>query len=75
MIRRIRQLALGLAACAVLPATARAAEAPAAAAPLLGDYIILVNNDLGMHCMNRDHQNLSILPPYNDLQAQVIPAR
>ncbi len=75
MIHRIRSLTLGLAACAVLPAIARAAEAPtpvAAAAPVLGDYIILVNNDLGMHCMNRDHQNLSILPPYNDLQAQVI---
>jgi hypothetical protein len=42
------------------------------AATSLGDYIILINNDLGMHCMNKDHSHLSILPPYNNLQAQVI---
>ncbi len=45
---------------------------PATAQPLLGDYVILVTNDLGMHCMNQSHANISILPPYNDLQAQVI---
>ncbi|MBP1778246.1 MAG: hypothetical protein H6Q86_4257 [candidate division NC10 bacterium] len=38
----------------------------------LGNVIVLVNNDLGMHCMNKDHSQLSVLPPYNDLQAQVI---
>lgn len=48
------------------------ASGPAAAQPVLGDYIVLVNNDLGMHCMNLNHANLSILPPYNNLQAQVI---
>lgn len=37
-----------------------------------GDYVILVNNDLGMHCMNKDHANMSILPPFNTLNAQVI---
>ncbi|MBU2500896.1 hypothetical protein KJ682_06165 [bacterium] len=37
-----------------------------------GDYVILVNNDLGMHCMNKDHSVLSILPPFNTLNAQVI---
>jgi hypothetical protein len=37
-----------------------------------GNYVVLVNNDLGMHCMNQNHLNLSILPPYNNLQAQVI---
>ena len=41
-------------------------------AQVSGDYVILVNNDLGMHCMNRDHGVLSILPPYNTLNAQVI---
>jgi len=35
-------------------------------------YIVLSWNDLGMHCMNRDHDELSILPPYNNLLAQVI---
>jgi hypothetical protein len=41
-------------------------------AQVTGDHVILVTNDLGMHCMNRDHATLSILPPYNDLQAQII---
>jgi hypothetical protein len=50
------------AALLALPATAQQ----------LGNYVILVNNDLGMHCMNADHSYLSVLPPYNNLQAQVI---
>ncbi len=45
---------------------------PANAQDPLGDYIVLSWNDLGMHCMNQDHSQLSILPPYNTLQAQVI---
>lgn len=42
------------------------------AQPPLDEYIVLSWNDLGMHCMNRDHDLISILPPYNDLLAQVI---
>jgi hypothetical protein len=38
----------------------------------LGDYVIVTANDLGMHCMNKNHANLSVLPPYNNLVAQVI---
>jgi len=38
----------------------------------LGEHIVLGWNDLGMHCMNKDHAKLSILPPYNNLFAQVI---
>ena len=38
----------------------------------LGEAIVLSWNDLGMHCMNRDHDQISILPPYNNLLAQVI---
>lgn len=37
-----------------------------------GQHVILVTNDLGMHCMNRNHANMSILPPYNTLNAQVV---
>jgi len=37
-----------------------------------GDHVVLVNNDLGMHCMNHYHANISVLPPYNTLQAQVV---
>ncbi|MBC8424321.1 hypothetical protein H8E07_09380, partial [bacterium] len=37
-----------------------------------GDHVVISWNDLGMHCMNRDHAALSILPPYNTLYAQVV---
>ena len=36
------------------------------------DYIVVAWNDLGMHCYNRDFQDLAVLPPYNTLWAQVI---
>ena len=35
-------------------------------------YVVLAWNDLGMHCYNRDFQDLAVLPPYNTLWAQVI---
>ncbi|MFN8177530.1 MAG: multiheme c-type cytochrome [bacterium] len=56
--------ALPLLACALF--AARAGAAP------LGTHVVLVWNDLGMHCMNQDHSQISILPPYNTLVAQVI---
>lgn len=37
-----------------------------------GDYVVLAWNDLGMHCYNRNFQDLAVLPPYNTLWAQVI---
>lgn len=36
------------------------------------DYVVLATNDLGMHCLNPDYQTAVILPPYNNLRAQVI---
>jgi hypothetical protein len=36
------------------------------------EYIIIGWNDLGMHCMNKDFSTIAILPPYNNLMAQVI---
>lgn len=36
------------------------------------EYTILSWNDLGMHCYNRDFQDLAMLPPYNTIWAQVI---
>jgi hypothetical protein len=36
------------------------------------EYIVVSWNDLGMHCYNRNFQDLSVLPPYNNLWAQVI---
>jgi hypothetical protein len=35
-------------------------------------YIVLAWNDLGMHCANKNFNNMCILPPYNNQKAQVI---
>lgn len=35
-------------------------------------YVVVAWNDLGMHCYNRDFQDLAVLPPFNTLWAQVI---
>jgi len=40
--------------------------------PALGDYVVIGWNDLGMHCYNRNFQDLAVLPPWNTLWAQVI---
>jgi hypothetical protein len=37
-----------------------------------GDTIVLAWNDLGMHCYNPRFQDLAVLPPFNNLWAQVI---
>ncbi len=43
-------------------------EIPAAAM----SYIVLAWNDLGMHCLNPNYDQEVILPPYNNLWAQVV---
>jgi len=35
-------------------------------------FVLLGWNDLGMHCYNRDFRDIAVLPPYNNLWAQVI---
>ena len=35
-------------------------------------YVVIGWNDLGMHCYDRDYSTLAVLPPYNNLWAQVI---
>ncbi len=37
-----------------------------------GDFALLGWNDLGMHCMDADYSVFSILPPYNNLHAQLV---
>jgi hypothetical protein len=37
-----------------------------------GRYVVIAWNDLGMHCMDPSFEDFSILPPYNNLVAQVI---
>lgn len=36
------------------------------------EYVVIGWNDLGMHCYDRDYSTLAVLPPYNNLWAQVI---
>jgi hypothetical protein len=52
----------------------RASQAPAQPQTTepVGQYKIIGWNDLGMHCMNESFANLAVLPPYNNLWAQVI---
>jgi hypothetical protein len=38
----------------------------------LGNYVVLAWNDLGMHCLSPTYDELVILPPYNNLVAQVV---
>jgi hypothetical protein len=45
---------------------------PIQAQPDQETHLVLCWNDLGMHCMNKNHNKISVLPPYNTLQAQVI---
>lgn len=35
-------------------------------------YTLVAWNDLGMHCMDADYSVFSILPPYNNLHAQLV---
>jgi hypothetical protein len=37
-----------------------------------GDYSVFAWNDLGMHCLNPSYDKLVILPPYNNVYAQVV---
>lgn len=37
-----------------------------------GDYVVIAQNDLGMHCMQRDYENFMILPPFNTVHAWII---
>src|SRR5689334_24691480 len=36
------------------------------------EYILLGWNDLGMHCSNKDFSKMAVLPPYNNVFAQLI---
>lgn len=40
--------------------------------PSSGTMTVFAFNDLGMHCMNQDFSEMMILPPFNNLHAQVI---
>ncbi|MCX5690465.1 MAG: hypothetical protein NTV94_11895, partial [Planctomycetota bacterium] len=46
--------------------------AAAAAAVPPDNYVVLGANDLGMHRMQSDYSQMMLLPPYNNLRAQVL---
>jgi hypothetical protein len=39
---------------------------------LAQDYVLIGWNDLGMHCANKEFANFAILPPYNNVTAELI---
>jgi hypothetical protein len=63
---------------AAVPATTTRTSAPAKTPQPTGTLadgskiVLLAWNDLGMHCFNADFSKIAILPPYNDLYAQVV---
>ncbi len=61
-----------LLSAALLLTLARGGAGESQARAAEGTYVLLGWNDLGMHCYNRDFQDLAVLPPYNTLWAQVI---
>jgi hypothetical protein len=72
-----RRLVLAFASAVALtlaapPPAGAPVPAMAASSAVTGDYVVLSWNDLGMHCMNQYHANFSVLPPYNNLDAQLI---
>lgn len=54
------------------PGTATAATQNQAQSQILGPYIVIGWNDLGMHCMNKNFADLAVLPPFNTFWATVI---
>lgn len=61
-------LALALAAGVALPIAGDGNDPGSGS----GHYVVVGWNDLGMHCMDSDYSVFSILPPFNDLKAQLI---
>lgn len=45
---------------------------PAGTVPLATSHALIAWNDLGMHCMDNDYSVFGILPPYNNLHAQLV---
>ncbi len=73
MAHRVLACLYALGAGIALLATREApAETPPPARQVPGDHVVLAWNDLGMHCMNGEFSQLVILPPFNNVWAQVI---
>ena len=55
-----------------LPPKVAEQAAPGTAAAGDGDHVVLAFNDLGMHCADLGSYPFSILPPFNNVNAQVV---
>jgi hypothetical protein len=67
---RLRLAAFGI-FCGALGFVQSYAGPPSPLIPL-GTHVVFGYNDLGMHCMNSDFSEIMVLPPFNNLHAQVI---
>lgn len=56
----------------VVQITVQAVTNTAGGTTTQGGFTLLAWNDLGMHCMDGDYSVFSILPPYNNLRAQLV---
>ena len=65
-------LLLAAFACGNDPTEANGGDGGGSPAFLSQDYIVVAWNDLGMHCLNEYYDSLVVLPPYNNLWAQVV---
>ena len=54
-----------------IPVTISSGSVP----PMTGKFSLTAWNDLGMHCMDADYSVFSILPPFNNLHAQLVNAQ
>lgn len=77
MTRRLLRASLAAAVVSTLVggewwASRQASAAQRDDALLAGTHVVFAANDLGMHCMGPDFTELMVLPPFNNLHAQVI---
>ncbi len=73
--RRILSLTACLLTVAFLGAgcgSSDSTSAPARTVPLTTSHALVAWNDLGMHCLDNSFAVFAILPPYNNLHAQLI---
>lgn len=70
--RRVRKPRVIIAALAGIAVLASAGIGLALQTPITDSYVVIAQNDLGMHCMQDDFSQMMILPPFNTVRAQVI---
>lgn len=69
-MKRIYLLVLVVLAASLLASAPTSAKPPATEG--YSNFKVFANNDLGMHCVDKDFSVFSILPPYNVLLGQVV---